>query len=62
MRIYDRNKQSCEEDGQYGGALLKKLYGTAGGRFLSVLVLHPAFSALCGVYYRSLLSFTKISK
>lgn len=60
MRIYDRNKQSCEEDGQYGGALLKKLYGTAGGRFLSVLVLYPAFSALCGVYYRSLLSRREI--
>ncbi len=50
MQVYDRKNKSYYEDVQYGGGFLKKLYGTAFGRFIMPLVLSRPISKIGGVY------------
>lgn len=50
MQVYNRKEKTFYEDVQYGGGFLKKLYGTAFGRFVMPLVLSRPVSKIGGVY------------
>ena len=50
MQVYNRQEKTYYEDVQYGGGFLKKLYGTAFGRFVMPLVLSRPISKIGGLY------------
>ena len=56
MQVYNRKENSYYTDVQYGGGFLKKLYGTAFGRFIMPLVLSRPISKIGGVYTDTFLS------
>ena len=60
MKIYNRERQSYESVSQYGGNLLKFLYGHCLGRVLLKLVIHPICSRIYGWYNNCCLSKRKI--
>lgn len=61
MRIYNRSLGKYEFVSQYGGGLLEILYGSAGGRLLLKLIIHPVFSRWYGYYNRTALSRRRIA-
>lgn len=56
MQVYNRKERSYYQDVQYGGGFLKKLYGTAPGRFLMPVVLSQPVSKIGGVFTDTFLS------
>ena len=60
--VYDRKTGTCYSDVQYGGGFLKKLYGTAFGRFVMPLVLSKPVSKIGGLYTDTWLSRMHIPK
>ncbi len=60
MQVYNRKENSYYTDVQYGGGFLKKLYGTAFGRFIMPLVLSRPISKIGGVYTDTFLSKANI--
>jgi len=56
MKVFDRKNKTYYEDVQYGGGFLKKLYGTAIGRFFMPVVLSRPISKIGGVYTDTFIS------
>ena len=55
-QVYDRKTGNCYTDVQYGGGFLKKLYGTAVGRFFMPVLLSTPVSKIGGIYTDTFLS------
>ena len=58
--IYNRKEQMYEDGSQYAGEALDILYNTWGGRILLKFLIHPAVSALYGLYNDSRISKKRI--
>jgi len=59
-RFYDRFKGSMKSEKVYGDKLVKWLYGTSQGRYLSIILSKALFSRLYGYYQNTRLSRKKI--
>lgn len=60
MKIFNRKTKEYEEITQYGQGMLDILYHSFPGRILLKAVIHPVFSRMVGLYYKSIFSRSKV--